>query len=116
LSAANWVSEQCSSCWIFTEQWGRLGLREFWREKLGCSREGTDWEHALEVLGAGAGQMEDNENAASWDWGALRDLAGMPSAFSPLSRTLFLAERLHSADTLTHRNRPDGRVCQIYSS
>ncbi len=44
---------QWGACWLFTELWGQLGLREFWREKLGCSREGTDWEHALEVLVAG---------------------------------------------------------------
>jgi len=44
---------QWGACWLFTELWGQLGLREFWREKLGCSREGTDWEHVLEVLVAG---------------------------------------------------------------
>jgi len=44
---------QWGACWLFTELWGQLGLREFWREKLGRSREGTDWEHALEVLVAG---------------------------------------------------------------
>jgi transposase len=44
---------QWGACWLFTELWGQLGLREFWREKLGCSREGTEWEHALEVLVAG---------------------------------------------------------------
>ena len=44
---------QWGACWLFTELWGQLGLREFWREKLGSSREGTDWEHALEVLVAG---------------------------------------------------------------
>lgn len=41
---------QWGACWLFTELWGQLGLRKFWREKLGCSREGTDWEDALEVL------------------------------------------------------------------
>ena len=41
---------QWGACWLFTELWGQLGLREFWREMLGRSREGTDWEHALEVL------------------------------------------------------------------
>jgi len=44
---------QWGACWLFTELWGQLGLRDFWRDKLGCSREGTDWEHALEVLVAG---------------------------------------------------------------
>lgn len=41
---------QWGACWLFTELWGQLGLREFWAGKLGRSREGTEWEHVLEVL------------------------------------------------------------------
>ena len=41
---------QWGACWLFGELWEQLGLRGFWRDKLGCSREGTDWEHVLEVL------------------------------------------------------------------
>ena len=41
---------QWGGCWLFREVWGELGLDEFWRERLGISREGTDWEHVLEVL------------------------------------------------------------------
>jgi len=41
---------QWGACWLFTELWGQLGLREFWAEKLGRSREGTEWERVLEVL------------------------------------------------------------------
>ena len=41
---------QWGACWLFGELWEQLGLRGFWRERLGCSREGTDWEHVLEVL------------------------------------------------------------------
>lgn len=41
---------QWGACWLFTELWGQLGLREFWAQRLGCSREGTDWERVLEVL------------------------------------------------------------------
>src|SRR5260221_14461843 len=36
--------------WLFREGWKQLGLDEFWRERLGISREGTNWEHGLEVL------------------------------------------------------------------
>jgi len=32
--------------------WEQLGLDSFWREKLGVSREGTDWEHVLQILTA----------------------------------------------------------------
>lgn len=41
---------QWGACWLFSELWEQLGLRQFWAGKLGCSREGTDWEHVLEVL------------------------------------------------------------------
>ena len=27
-----------------------MGLEEFWRPRLGCSHEGTDWEHVLQTL------------------------------------------------------------------
>jgi transposase len=38
---------QWGACWLFNQLWEELGLREFWRDKLGRSREGTDWEHVL---------------------------------------------------------------------
>lgn len=41
---------QWGGCWLFTEVWKELGLDEFWRPKLGLSREGTDWEHVLQTL------------------------------------------------------------------
>ena len=41
---------QWGGCWMFTELWRELGLDLFWRERLGCSREGTDWEHVLQTL------------------------------------------------------------------
>jgi transposase len=41
---------QWGGCWLFRELWKQLGLKEFWRERLGASREGTDWEHVLETL------------------------------------------------------------------
>ncbi|MCZ7564788.1 MAG: hypothetical protein M5U08_14215 [Burkholderiales bacterium] len=43
---------QWGACWLFCELWEQLGLREFWSERLGVSREGTDWEHVLQVLTA----------------------------------------------------------------
>ena len=43
---------QWGACWLFCQLWEQLGLREFWSGKLGASREGTDWEHVLEVLTA----------------------------------------------------------------
>jgi transposase len=43
---------QWGACWLFTQLWAELGLEEFWRERLACSREGTDWEQVLQVLTA----------------------------------------------------------------
>jgi transposase len=41
---------QWGACWLFCQLWEQLGLREFWSQKLGSSREATDWEHVLEAL------------------------------------------------------------------
>jgi hypothetical protein len=41
---------QWGGCWLFCELWRELGLDGFWRERLGLSREGTDWEHVLQTL------------------------------------------------------------------
>ena len=41
---------QWGGCWLFSELWKQLGLDEFWRERLGVTREGTDWEHVLQTL------------------------------------------------------------------
>ena len=41
---------QWGACWLFYQLWEQLGLGEFWSQKLGTSREGTDWEHVLEGL------------------------------------------------------------------
>jgi transposase len=41
---------QWGGCWLFREVWKQLGLDAFWKERLGISREGTNWEHVLEVL------------------------------------------------------------------
>jgi len=43
---------QWGACWLFTKLWDELGLQEFWRGKLGCSREGTDWGHVLAAMTA----------------------------------------------------------------
>ena len=36
-------------CWLALELWRLLGLDAFWTEKLGCTREGTDWAKTLLV-------------------------------------------------------------------
>lgn len=40
---------QYGACWLTCELWRSLGLDRFWAEKLGFSREGTDWAALLQV-------------------------------------------------------------------
>jgi len=43
---------QWGGCWLFSELWKQLQLDEFWRVRLGCSREGTDWEQCFRLWSA----------------------------------------------------------------
>ena len=40
---------QYGACWLGCQLWQSLKLDEFWRPKLGVSREGTDWTSLLQV-------------------------------------------------------------------
>ena len=42
-------ARQYGACWLSCELWGSLGLGEFWSQRLGVSREGTDWASLLQV-------------------------------------------------------------------
>ncbi|MBV9488711.1 MAG: IS1634 family transposase [Verrucomicrobia bacterium] len=41
---------QWGACWLFSRLWEQLGLEAFWRDRLGRSREKTDWEHVLQAM------------------------------------------------------------------
>jgi transposase len=41
---------QWGGCWLCGELWQQLKLDDFWRERLGVSREGTDWLKVLKTL------------------------------------------------------------------
>jgi transposase len=41
---------QWGACWLSGELWQQLHLDDFWRERLGVSREGTDWLEVLKTL------------------------------------------------------------------
>jgi transposase len=41
---------QGGGCWLCGELWRQLKLDDFWRERLGVSREGTDWREVLKTL------------------------------------------------------------------
>ncbi len=41
---------QWGACWIGCHLWDQLQLDSFWQERLGTSREGTNWAHVLQTL------------------------------------------------------------------
>lgn len=41
---------QWGACRLGCELWDRLALGEFWRERQGASRKGTEWRHVLQTL------------------------------------------------------------------
>jgi transposase len=41
---------QWGACWLSGELWQQLQLDDFWRERLGVSRGGTDWLEVLKTL------------------------------------------------------------------
>jgi hypothetical protein len=41
---------QWGACWLACELWERLGLRQFWEERLPASRKGTRWHNVLQTL------------------------------------------------------------------
>ena len=43
-------ARQWGGCWLCGELWQQLQLDDFWRERLGVSREGTDWLEVLKTL------------------------------------------------------------------
>ena len=42
-------ARQYGACWLSCELWRSLGLDEFWAQRLGVSREGTDWARLLQI-------------------------------------------------------------------
>jgi transposase len=41
---------QWGACWLASVLYGKLGLDEFWSERLPASRKGTRWDHVLQTL------------------------------------------------------------------
>jgi len=70
---------QWGACWLFTELWRELQLDDFWRERLGTSREGTRWEAVLATLTAHRLIAPGSEWALHRHWfdhSAMADLLG----------------------------------------
>ena len=98
---------QWGACWLFTELWDQLGLRGFWKAKLGCSREGTNREHVLQVLVANRLIDPGSEWHVHRQWyadTAMGDLLGEDdriAAKDTLYRTLDLLVK-HKRDLFDH--------------
>jgi transposase len=43
-------ARQWGGCWLALELWEKLRLDSFWKSRLGCSRESTDWLAVLKTL------------------------------------------------------------------
>jgi len=41
---------QWGACWLASVLYQKLGLDEFWSDRLGASRKGTRWDHVLQTL------------------------------------------------------------------
>lgn len=104
---------QWGGCWLFRQLWEQLGLEEFWRERLGCSREGTEWEHVLEALCAYRLMAPGSEWRLHRHWyahSAMGDLLGEDDALAAKDTLyrcldLLLAHKRALFDHLTARWR-----------
>lgn len=88
---------QWGACWLFTELWKQLGLGEFWNERLGRSREGTNWEHVLEVLVANRLIDPGSEWRLHRHWysnTAMGDLLGEDDALSAKDKLYRVLDRI----------------------
>lgn len=71
---------QWGACWLADTLWRQLQLDSFFDEKLGRSREGTDWEKVLRVLVIYRLLSPGSEWRLHWQWfgtTALPDLLGV---------------------------------------
>jgi transposase len=76
---------QWGACWGFVQLWQQLKLDEFWRPRLGESREGTDWHQVLMVLVAYRLIDPGSEWRLHREWfehSAMGDLLGGDSALA----------------------------------
>ena len=106
---------QWGGCWLFTQLWEQLGLREFWQERLGESREGTPWEAVLQVLTAYRLLSPGSEWRLHRHWyahSAMGDLLGAKDDSLAAKDTLYRClDRLlpHKEALFSHSERPLAR-------
>ncbi len=88
---------QWGACWLTLELWQRLGLDEFWSERLAPSRKGTRWDQVLFVLVAYRLLSPGSEWRLHRHWferSALGDLLGADAALADIHALYACHDRL----------------------
>jgi transposase len=98
---------QWGACWLCTQLWAQLGLGEFWRARLGQSREGTAWEEVLQVLTAYRLISPGSEWRLHRHWyaqSAMGDLLGQDDSLAAKDTLYRCLDRLlrHKAELFSH--------------
>jgi transposase len=88
---------QWGACWLTLELWQKLGLDEFWSERLAPSRKGTRWDQVLFVLVAYRLLSPGSEWRLHRHWferSALGDLLGADAALADIHALYGCHDRL----------------------
>jgi transposase len=88
---------QWGGCWLTLELWQKLGLDEFWSERLAPSRKGTRWDQVLFVLVAYRLLSPGSEWRLHRHWferSALGDLLGADAALADIHALYGCHDRL----------------------
>jgi len=95
------------SCWLALKLWQRLGLDEFWFQRLPRSRKGTRWEQVLFVLVAYRLLSPGSEWRLHRQWferSALKDLLGADERLGDIHKLYACHDRIleHKAAVFDH--------------
>jgi transposase len=95
------------SCWLALTLWQRLGLDQFWSERLGRSRKGTRWDQVLFVLVAYRLLSPGSEWRLHRQWferSALKDLLGADERLGDIHKLYACHDRIleHKSAVFDH--------------
>ena len=85
------------SCWLGCELWARLGLDEFWRERLPEGRETVSWEKVVQLLAVNRLIAPSSEFHVHRQWflsTAMEDLLGVDFAVAEKDRLYRCLDRI----------------------
>ena len=100
---------QWGACWLGLMLWEALELDDFWRDRLGRSREGTEWLHLLKTLAMYRLLDPGSEWRLHWQWyqrSAMADLLGEDARWRhPIPCTAGSTSCWHKQALFTHLTR-----------